>query len=144
MSKTNIPQPENPFILAVDISKETLHLHTSDGTRQTLSNNLKGLQRLAKLAQGHHAPLLVCEATGGYERALRDFAHQLEIPICILNPALIRAFARSEGMKAKNDPIDAAMILKFAQEKKPRPSPPLGSCTAAFARSARSAPTAQQ
>jgi len=39
-------------------------------------------------------------------------------------PARLRAFALSEGIKAKTDPIDARMILRFAQEKHLQPTPP--------------------
>ena len=50
------------------------------------------------------------------------FAHG--IAVALLNPALVRAFARSEGIKAKTDPIDAKMLLRFALQKQPQPSQP--------------------
>ncbi len=37
----------------------------------------------------------------------------------------MRAFAKSEGIKAKTDPIDAALLLNFAQSKQVEPTPPL-------------------
>jgi transposase len=35
----------------------------------------------------------------------------------------VRAFAASEDIKAKTDPMDAKVLLRFAQEKKPRATP---------------------
>jgi transposase len=67
-------------------------------------------------------PLVVCEAIGGYERQVLDFLHQHHIPLALINPRLLRAFAKSEGLKAKTDPLDAAMILKFASSKNLSPS----------------------
>jgi transposase len=73
---------------------------------------------LVALTRKHPNPLVVFEATGGYERPLFDHLHAHGAPCVIINPRRLRAFAKSEGMKAKTDPIDAAMILRFAQEKK--------------------------
>ena len=42
-----------------------------------------------------------------------------------VNPTRVRAFAKSEEIKAKTDPIDAALLLRFAQSKKQKPTPPL-------------------
>ena len=42
----------------------------------------------------------------------------------MVNPARVRAFAKSEGIKAKSDPIDAALLLHFAQSKDLGPTPP--------------------
>jgi transposase len=49
------------------------------------------------------------------------FAQQVEV--ALVNPARVRSFAASEGIKAKTDPIDAKVLLRFAQEKKPRATP---------------------
>jgi transposase len=51
--------------------------------------------------------------------------HAEEIPVCRANPARIRAFAASEGIQAKTDPIDADVILKFAKGKQLRPTAPV-------------------
>jgi len=67
---------------------------------------------------------VVCEASGGYEQPLLRFLHQQGVPVSLLNPARVRAFARSEGQRAKTDPLDAAMLLRFAHEKRPLPTPP--------------------
>ena len=51
--------------------------------------------------------------------------HAKDIPVCRANPSRVRAFAASENIRAKTDPIDAQEILAFAKEKKLRPTLPI-------------------
>ena len=46
-----------------------------------------------------------------------------QLPVVIVNPAQVRAFAKAVGQRAKTDPIDAAVIAHFAQATKPEPRP---------------------
>lgn len=105
--------------IAVDVAKASLQIK-SEHNVLTLKNNKRGFAHLAKLARKEQNPLIVFEATGGYERPLFDYLSERQIPAAILHPFRLRAFARSEGIKAKNDPIDADIILRFAQEKQPK------------------------
>ena len=41
------------------------------------------------------------------------------LPLVVVNPAQVRAFARALGQRAKTDPIDAAVIARFAQAVNP-------------------------
>ena len=109
-------------LAAVDISKETLEVQTEQETF-TLPNTRSGISSLLR-KQSSKNPFVICEATGGYERLLMDMCNEQEVPICRTNPARIRAFAHSEGIRAKTDPIDASMILRFAKEKDLRPTLP--------------------
>ena len=69
--------------------------------------------------------LVVFEASGGYERALRKALDHANIALCLVNPTRIRAFAISEGIKAKTDPIDAMVIRRFALEKNLQATKPI-------------------
>jgi len=102
--------------IAIDIAKDSLAV-ASDYFSGSFSYDSKGLQKLLKQIQNVESPLIVCEATGGYERELMSFLFEQDIPVALLNPARVRAFARSEGTKAKTDPIDAKMLLRFAKSK---------------------------
>lgn len=106
--------------IAVDISKSNLEVRTHQ-QRYSLSNDATGFKALVKFANQQDQPLVVCEASGGYERAMMDYLHQKQIAVALVNPRLIRSYARSEGLKAKTDPIDALMILGFAQQKRLQP-----------------------
>ena len=46
--------------------------------------------------------------------------HESAIAVVCINPARLKAFARSEGVKAKSDCIDSRMILQFAEQKQLR------------------------
>ena len=110
--------------IAVDVSKASLRTQS-----QKQSNKLAytpiGIRKIIQEAKTTPDSVVVMEATGGYERKLLDALHQADIACVRINPALVRAFALSEGVKAKTDPIDARMILRFAQEKRLQPVPPV-------------------
>ena len=106
--------------IAVDIAKNTLAVHCAAGSLN-VPNSPEGFARIAKMAAGLDHPLVVCEATGGYERALLAWCFTQKQPICRVNPARVRAFARSKGVKAKTDPIDAQLLARFAEQNDLQP-----------------------
>lgn len=110
------------YIIAIDIAKDSLRVQTRDRTFD-LTNDKRGFTILAKHAAKHDHVLVVFEATGGYERPLADYFHARNIALARINPRQLRAFARSQGMKAKTDPIDTIMIYRFASQRNLRPTP---------------------
>mgnify|MGYP001588690919 CR=1 FL=1 len=108
--------------IAIDIAKDSLAV-ASDSFKGSFPYTDSGLSKLLKKINVLDSPLVVCEATGGYERKLMSLLFKKEIPVALVNPARVRAFARSEGTKAKTDPIDALMLLRFAESKDLRPTP---------------------
>lgn len=107
----------NRNIVAIDISKDTLQIQTKL-TQFSVTNNHRGFSLIyQRITNSIENPLFVCESTGGYERPLLAFCHSKQIAVALVNPRLIRAFALSEGIKAKTDPIDAEMIMRFAENK---------------------------
>jgi len=70
------------------------------------------------------APNVVAlEATGGFETLAAAALAAAGLPVVVVNPAQIRAFAKAIGQRAKTDPIDAAVIAHFAEATKPRIRP---------------------
>jgi len=122
-NQINMNTEKTSTVIAIDIAKETLQVRTARGSF-SLENAARGFKNLLKEIAGKPDVLVVFEATGGYERALAEFLHAHGIPLSILNPRLLRAFAKSEGIKAKTDPIDAEMIYRFASQKTLRPTHP--------------------
>jgi transposase len=114
---------EHPQPYFIAIAKDSLRVHTLEQAF-AIPNTKPGFRQLLKHLRLFQDPRVVCEATGGYERQLVDFLYQHKIPLALINPRLLRAFAKSEGLKAKTDPLDAAMILNFAKSKHLRPSAP--------------------
>ena len=107
---------------AIDIAKDELELRNDKGswkqayTKQAL-DKLTG--RLKELTDAW----VICEASGGYERDLLDALHAAMIKVCLVSPNRIRAYAISEGIRAKTDKIDTTVMLKFAKTKNLRPTP---------------------
>jgi hypothetical protein len=60
------------------------------------------------------AILIVCEATGGYERHVLDVAIDLGLPAHRAHGARVRFFARYCGLIAKTDPIDARVLAHYS------------------------------
>ena len=108
-------------IVAVDIAKDSLQILINEENVNSPFTD-RELARLKDKIAVLENPMVVCEATGGYERKLMEFCHKNAIAVCLVNPTRVRAFAHSEGLRAKSDPIDAKLLMKFAQEKKLKPS----------------------
>jgi transposase len=115
---------QNPNPIAVDIGKDSLQIQTAKEAF-AISTDRAGLRKFVAYLRNQPDPLVVCEATGGYERPLLEALRKAKIPYRLVSPARIRAFALSEGIKAKTDRIDARLILRFAHEKKLTPTIPL-------------------
>jgi transposase len=67
--------------------------------------------------------LIVLEATGGYQGPLVAALVAAALPVVVVNPRHIRAFAQAVGILAKTDRIDAQVIAHFAEAVKPAPRP---------------------
>nr|WP_280754413.1 transposase [Rhizobium leguminosarum] len=61
--------------------------------------------------------LAVCEATGGYEDILLGVLLELAIPAHRADPAKVKAYIKSFGKRAKNDPIDARWLSRYGRDR---------------------------
>ena len=108
--------PETPAFVhfGVDVAKDELVLDCL-GRIFRFPNDSKGVRDLLKkVTKSATTPWVVCEASGGYERLLSHTALELKIAISVVPPKRVRDFAKSRGQFAKSDPIDAAVITRFA------------------------------
>jgi len=48
-----------------------------------------------------------------------------DLPVSVINPYKARSFANSLGIKAKTDPLDAALLCRYAESIKPEPTKPV-------------------
>lgn len=106
--------------LGIDVAKATLRVKTPKENFE-VSNDINGIARIIKECQKLDAPLVVFEATGGYERLLKQQMHQRGIACHLVQPTMVKHFIQSQGIKAKTDPIDAQMLQRFAQERALQP-----------------------
>lgn len=102
--------------VAIDISKATLQVQDESCSLE-IGNDPPGHRKFLHYLKGCKRPLVVFEASGGYERRLLAFLTKEGIMMAMVNPARVRDYARSEGVRAKTDPIDGRMILAFAKSK---------------------------
>lgn len=120
---TSTHSTSNRKIVAIDIAKDSLDVFAF-GETFSVPNNPAGFKALLHKIRPDADTLVVFEATGGYERPLADYLHSHGVALWMLNPRLLRAFAKSDGIKAKTDRIDVRMIHRFASQKVARPTLP--------------------
>lgn len=121
---TTLPQTTPPVHLGVDVAKAEL-VADCHGTIRRFENNPKGIALLIKAIARPDAIIhLVCEATAGYEQALVAAAQFKEIRISVIPPQRVRSFAKSLGLLAKSDPLDAFLLSRYGRHAQPEPMLP--------------------
>ncbi len=71
--------------------------------------------------KGHkidHAHICI-EATGTYMEPVAECLYDAGYIVSVINPALGKAFAQSEGLRNKTDTVDARMLAEFCRQKRP-------------------------
>ena len=111
-----------PVHAGLDIAKASLQLHLQSKSYD-LPNTPAGHAQMIKHLVAVPGSHVVCEATGGYERAVVAALHAARVPVSVLNPARVRQFARASGQLAKTDPIDATVLTAFGRAFAPEPTP---------------------
>lgn len=115
---------DDSVFLGVDVSKAHLDCAVLVGGKyrnKRLANSTAGVKALqAWLPRFGQAPMAVCmEATGVYwelaATILADAGHR----VSVVNPALVKAYAQSEGLRVKTDAVDARLLAGFCREKQP-------------------------
>jgi len=99
--------------VGVDVGKYFLDVFYQ-GKSFHYNNDAKGIVLLLKSLDNSDA-LVVFEATGGYEKLLRETLQNKKHPCHMAHPNKIRAFAKAKGQLAKTDRLDACLIADYAQ-----------------------------
>jgi transposase len=106
--------------VGIDVSKARLDVHIEpSGEAFFVSHDLEGLADLIARLHGLSAQIVALEATGGFETVAAGQMAAAGLPVVVVNPAQVRAFANAVGQRAKTDPIDAAVIARFVQAVRP-------------------------
>ena len=109
------------IIVGIDVSKDRLDVAVRpSGEVFVVERNPAGLEQLTQRLRRLSPQLVALEATGGFETIAAAALAAAELPVVVVNPAQIRAFAKAIGQRAKTDPIDAAVIAHFAEATKPQ------------------------
>ena len=86
-------------------------------------NDGEGIARLVERIKALAPTLVVLEATGRLEMAAACALGLEDVPVAVVNPRQVRDFAKSLGLLAKTDALDAQVIAQFAQRVRPTPRP---------------------
>ncbi len=114
---------EHSFV-GIDVSKDRLDIALRPGGEAfVVERNAAGLEQLIARLRERPPHLVALEATGGFETIAAAALAGAGLPVVVINPAQVRAFAQALGKRAKTDPIDAAVIAHFAEATKPQPRP---------------------
>lgn len=115
-----MPATATPHYVGLDIAKDRLDYCIDESDEGTLANTPEG--QAAFIAQLRAVPWarVVCEASGGYEKAVVAELLDAGIEVCVVQPGRVRAFAHAEGLLAKTDRIDARLLRRFGEKIEPR------------------------
>jgi transposase len=108
-------------LVGIDVSKRTLDVsigHTGE-EQWTVQNDDAGIQRIVERMQALRPTLIVVESTGGLEMALVVELYAIGLPISVVHPGRVREFAKSIGLLAKTDKIDARVLARYAEAARP-------------------------
>lgn len=110
--------------IGIDVSKDTLDVGlVPQGDIRQFPNTEGGCSALIAWLAKKTPSLIVAEASGGYEMLSVGTLAAASLPVVVVNPRLVRNFARALGKLAKTDAIDALVIARFAQSVRPEVRP---------------------
>jgi transposase len=113
-------------VVGIDVAKDRLDVCIRpDGEHFAVPRSGAGIEELSERLKRVSPRIVAVEATGGFETVVAAGLAAAGLPVVVVNPAQVRAFAQALGKRAKTDPIDASVIAHFveATQAQPRPLP---------------------
>src|SRR5580698_1612846 len=111
-------------VVGIDVAKDRLDVCVRPGNESfVIARSGAGIEDLVERLQKLSPRIVAIEATGGFETVVAAGLAAAALPVVVVNPAQVRAFAQALGKRAKTDPIDAAVIAHFAEATKVEPRP---------------------
>lgn len=115
---------QTEIFVGIDVSKAQLDVAIRPtGETWSVSHDDVGLDTVVARLQPVHPTMIVVEATGGWELRLAGALAAANLPVAVINPRQVRAFARATGQLAKTDRLDAQVLARFAEAVRPTPRP---------------------
>lgn len=102
-------------VIGVDVGKQRLDVGVAEGKGRTFDNTPAGLAELLSWLKAYpeRVDLVVCEASGGYERRLCERLGEGGFAVHVAHANKVRAFAQARGRLAKTDRLDAREIAAY-------------------------------
>jgi len=115
---------ECAVVVGIDVSKRELAVAVYPSDEQwTSGTDGPTIEVTVTRLQALQPTLVVMEATGGYEGPVAAACAAAQLPVAIINPRQVRAFAQALGRTAKTDAIDAQVLALFGARVQPAPRP---------------------
>jgi len=109
-------------VYGVDVSKATLEIGRYEvQTIQRINNSAASIA--AWLAAIPAGSTVAMEATGEYHRVLAHAAHAAGMVVLVLNPKVLKHYARAVGQRGKTDRTDAQLIARYAVHERAKLMP---------------------
>lgn len=110
-------------IVGIDVSKASLDVFVLPSKEAfNVGRDAEGLEELTtRLKQQLGLRLVIMEATGGFETVVAAALAGARLPLAVVNPRRIRAFAQALGRLAKTDRLDAETIALYGEAAKIEP-----------------------
>ena len=106
----------------IDVAKEQLDVALGP-KRWQVPNTKQGVGQLVKQLKAERSKVhAICEASGGYEKAIVIALQKSALAVSLVQANRVRQFARAAGVLAKTDQIDAAVLVHFGRAMHPPPS----------------------
>ncbi len=106
--------------IGIDVSKQRLDVAVGqDGPEWQIKQDVKEVTTLVSHLVTLTPTLIVVEATGGFEAMLLKVLYEANLPFSRVHPGRVREFARSIGLLAKTDRLDARLLARFAAAVQP-------------------------
>ena len=115
-----------PISVGIDVSKAAAVIAVQPtGESWTTEMTATAIDALVPRLLALSPRIVVVEATGGYERPLVAACAAAGVPVVVINPRQVRAFAQAIGRTAKTDTVDAILLATFGERIQPtiRPVP---------------------
>lgn len=118
--------------LGIDVAKLKLDVvlrRDEHALHQVFANTPEGFAALdawlCSFALTQSQVRICLEATGSYSDAITHDLFARGYVLCVLNPAALVDYRRSQQIRSKTDKLDAHLLARYAQEKQPRAYKPL-------------------
>lgn len=106
--------------IGIDVSKAKLDIALDAQRVLSVDNQASGWEQLQQHLAPYSHHLLVLEASGGYEQAVAKWLQMKGFAVAIVNAKRVRDYAKSQGILAKTDRIDAKVIRSYGEISRPR------------------------
>ncbi|TNC43183.1 transposase [Rubellimicrobium rubrum] len=110
--------------IGVDVAKLWLDIQHPSRAPRRIDSSPSAIRAFTR-AVAKEGAWVIFEASGGYDRGLRDALEAAGARFSRVNPRQARDFARAMGVIGKTDKVDARLLAEFGQRLRPAQTPPL-------------------